>query len=222
MKKYIKMLYRHCLRIAPYIDFYRGQITYYNITAYRNMRNDNGFILPTYPTENRPKQGPILTSVLGSIASSMICLTYQGISSFLHHKRHKALQKAMTVMGKKTDLQQNQIHHLEDTMVMYGVYNSDTLTTLINAVHNMQNTTTWEEKTFACKLNQMYQVYLNEEGTHNIAINFVLFLTTVREKYVKMYERYIEDLKVYSKAIRILSKCYLPIYLLPPSKLEKF
>ena len=36
-----------------------------------------------------------------------------------------------------------------------------------------------------------------------------------------MYERFIEDLKLYSKAIRVLSKGYLPISLLPPSKLEK-
>ena len=36
-----------------------------------------------------------------------------------------------------------------------------------------------------------------------------------------MYERFFEELKTYSKAIRILSKGYLPIYLLPPSKLEK-
>ena len=30
-------------------------------------------------------------------------------------------------MEKKTDLQHNKVHHLEDTMIMYGVYNSDTL-----------------------------------------------------------------------------------------------
>ena len=36
-----------------------------------------------------------------------------------------------------------------------------------------------------------------------------------------MYERFIEELKLYSRAIRDLSKGYLPISLLPPSKLEK-
>ena len=119
------------------------------------------------------------------------------------------------------DLQKNQIHHLEDTMIMYGVYNSDTLAALVRTVQNMQNTTTWKERTFAGKLTTMYQLYLNEEGVYNFAINSILFLTTVREKYVKMYERFIEELKTYSKAIRILSKGYLPIYLLPPSKLER-
>ena len=132
------------------------------------------------------------------------------------------MNKVVTVMEKKTDLQKNQICHLEDTMIMYGIYNSDMLTALINTVQNMQNVTTWKERTFARKLTQMYQFYLNEESAHNFAISSILFLTTVREKYVKMYKRFIEELKNYSKVIRILSKGYLPIYLLPPSKLEKF
>ena len=65
------------------------------------------------------------------------------------------------------------------------------------------------------------EIYSQDEGVHNYAINPVLFLTTVREKYVKMYESFIEELKLYSRAIRVLSKGYLPISLLPPSKLEK-
>ena len=38
---------------------------------------------------------------------------------------------------------------------------------------------------------------------------------------MKIYERFIEELKLYSRAIRVSSKGYLPISLLPPSKLEK-
>ena len=43
----------------------------------------------------------------------------------------------------------------------------------------------------------------------------------MREKYVNMYEKFIEELKLYSKVIRVLSKGYLPISLLAQSKLEK-
>ena len=72
---------------------------------------------------------------------------------FLKHKRQRALNKAVKVMERKTDLQHNKICHLEDTMIMYGVYNSDTLTELIDNVHRMHNTSTWRERTFAGKLN---------------------------------------------------------------------
>ena len=71
------------------------------------------------------------------------------------------------------------------------------------------------------KLHDWMELYSQNEGVCNYAINSVLFLTTIREKYVKMYERFIEELKLYSRAIRVLSKGYLPISLLPPSKLEK-
>ena len=76
-------------------------------------------------------------------------------------------------------------------------------------------------KRLAGTLHDWMEIYSQDEGVHNYAISSVLFLTTVREKYVKIYERFIEELKLYSKAIRVLSKGYLPISLLPPSKLEK-
>ena len=96
-------------------------------------------------------------------------------------------------MEKKTNIQCNRMHHLEDTMIMYGVYNSDTLTDLIDTVHRMQNFTTWNEKTFTGKLHDWMELYAQDKGICNYAINFVLFLTPVREKYVKMYENLLRN-----------------------------
>ena len=209
------------MKIMLYAQLYQRQIQYYNQTAYDTLTNDIGKILPKFLTNNRQKCGAILASILGSVASKVIGLACDGISSFLHHKRHRALHKTIAVMNKKTDIQSNRIHYLEDTMIMYGVYKSDTLTDHIDTVHRMQNFTTWNEKTFTGKLHDWMEIYSQDEGVYNYAINSVLFLTTVQEKYVKMYERFIEELKIYSQAIRVLSKGYLPISLLPPSKLEK-
>ena len=163
----------------PYAQLHQRQIQYYNQTAYDTLTNDIGKILPKFPNDKRQKHGAILASILGSVASKVIGLAYEGISSFLHHKRHKALHKAVAVMNKKTDVQHNRIHHLEDTMIMYGVYNSDTLKDLIDTVHRMQNFTMWNEKTFAGKLHDWMEIYSQDEGMHNYAINSVLFLTTV-------------------------------------------
>ena len=126
------------MKIAPYTQLYQRQIQYYNRTAYDTLTNDIGKILSKFPTDNRQKCGAILASILGNVASKVIGLAYEGISSFLHYKRHKALHKAVSVMNKKTDTQCSRIHHLEDTMIMYGVYNSDTLTDFIDTVHRMQ------------------------------------------------------------------------------------
>ena len=202
-------------------DFTKKQIQYYNHTAYDNLTNDIRKILPKFLTDHRHKRGAILASIVGGIASSVIGLAYKGISSFLHHKRHKALHKAVAVMDKKTNIQHNRIHHLEDTLIIYGVYNSNTLADLTDMVHRMQNFTTWNENIFAGKLHDWMELYSHDEGANNYVINSVIFLTMVREKYVKMYERFVEELKLYSKAIGVLSKGYLPISLLSPSKLEK-
>ena len=90
-----------------------------------------------------------------------------------------------------------------------------------DTVHRLHNQTTLNEKLFAGKIYDWYSWYLSEKGVGQYVINSLLFLTTAREKYVKMYERFINQLKMYSKAIRILLKGYLPISLLLPSKLNK-
>ena len=64
-------------------------------------------------------------------------------------------------------------------MIMYGVYNSDTLKDLIDTVHRMQNLTTWNKKTFAGKLHDWMELYSQDKGVRNYAINSILFLTTV-------------------------------------------
>ena len=167
------------MKIPPYAQLYQRQIQYYNKTAYDTLANDIGKILPKFPTDKRQRHGTILASLLASVASKVIGLAYEGIPSFLHHNRHKALHKAVAVMNKKTDIQHNQIHHLEDSMIMYGVYNSDMLKDLIDTVHRMQNFTTWNEKTFTSKLHDWMEIYSRDKGMCNYAINSVLLFTTV-------------------------------------------
>ena len=72
----------------------------------------------------------------------------------MHHKRHKALHNAVNVIEKRVDMQHNRVYHLEDTMIMYGKYSSDTLMNLIEMVHKMHNLTTWKEKIFVGMLHK--------------------------------------------------------------------
>ena len=217
-KSYIHWYLKHCQKIAPFVKFYQKQIEYYNKTAYGILEKEIGLILPTY---NNKRNKRFIGTLLGSLASGVIGLAFEGISSFLHHKRHKALTKAVNIMKEKADLQHNRVYHLEDTMIMYSKYNSDMLMDVINTVHHMQNLTSWKEKMFVGKMTEWLKKELaKSKNEYSYSVDTILFLTTVREKYVKMYERFIAELKSYSKAIRVLSKGYLPISLIPPSKLQ--
>ena len=220
MQRYIK----HWKRIAPNAKFYKKQIEYYNLTACKILQNETGVILPDFDNNNNNNNNRwkrFVAIILGSIASSVIGLAFEGISSFLHHKRHKALHKAVKVMEKRVYMQHNRVYHLEDTMIMYGKYNSDTLMDLIEMVHKMYNLSTWKEKIFLGKLHKcLKDELINSKNEFGYALHSILFLTTVKDKYVRMYESFIAELRSYSKAIRILSKGYLPLSLIPPSKLE--
>ena len=149
-KSYLLRYIKHCRRIAPYVKFYKQQIDYYHWTAYSILQNEIGLIPPSF--NNRKKR--FLTTILCAIASKVIGLVFEGISSFLHHKRHKALQKAVNIINSKSEIGHNRVYHLEDTMIMYGKYNSDTVMELVKTVHQMQNVTTWKEKIVVSKMNK--------------------------------------------------------------------
>ena len=147
----IKDIKCYCIKIVPHINYYRKQIIYYNQTATDILTNELALILPTFPKQSKQKRG-----IITSLMSGFIGLAYEGISSFLHHKRQKALHKAVHAIENKVDLQCNKIFHLEDSMVMYGVYNSDTLEDLIDTAHKLHNRTTWNEKLYSGQINNWY------------------------------------------------------------------
>ena len=97
-KSYLLRYIKHCRRVPSYVKFYKQQIDYNNWTAYNLLQNEIGLILPNF--NNRKKR--FLTSTLDMIASKVIGLAFEGISSFLHHKRHKAPQKAVNIINSKT------------------------------------------------------------------------------------------------------------------------
>ena len=104
---------------------------------------------------------------------------------------------------------------------MYGAYNVDTLDKLIQMVHKMNTRSSRLERLYAGHVNKWCEMYSSSQGANYYAIHSLLYLRTIQEKYIKMYEGFVNQLKEYSQAIRVLSKGYLPISLLPPSRLAK-
>ena len=73
---------------------------------------------------------------------------------------------------------------------------------LVNMVNQMQNVTTWKEKIFVSKMNNWLKHKLEEVCSEfDYSMDAVLFLITVKEKYVRMYDKFITELRSYSKAI---------------------
>ena len=73
--------------------------------------------------------------IITTLVSSFIGLVYEGISSFLHHKQNNALHKAVRTMNEKANIQCNKLMKLDNSVLMYGIYNAETLEKLIKTVH---------------------------------------------------------------------------------------
>ena len=125
-------------------------------------------------------------------------------------------------MNKRINIEQKRVFHFKDSMIMYGVCNVDTLERLIQMVHKMNNRSVWYKKLYAGHVNKWFEMYLASQGANYYAIHSLLYIRTIQEKYIKMYERFVNQLKEYSHAVRILSKGYLPISLLLPSNWQKY
>ena len=112
--------------------------------------------------------------IISALISGFIGLAFEGISSYLQHKQQKALQQAMHTMNKRINIERNRVFHLEDSMIMYGVYNVDTLEKLIQMVHKMNNRSVWYEKLYAGHVNKWFEMYSASQGANYYAIHSLL------------------------------------------------
>ena len=78
-RKHMLDLMAFCKKIEPFVIYYERLIKSYNNMAHSILEDEINVILPQVP--RKQKYGIITTRV-----SSFIGLTYEGISSFLHHK----------------------------------------------------------------------------------------------------------------------------------------
>ena len=138
-------------------------------------------------------------------------------------KRNKALHKAVNAMNNRANIQHNKLMKLDDTMLMYGIYNTETLEKLIKTVHKIHNTTSSHKKLFAGEHNHsiIRILYTHSLGLHHYSTNSLLYLRIIQDTYISLYRELITQLHTYVSAIRIPTKGYLPNTLLKQDKLQE-
>ena len=125
-------------------------------------------------------------------------------------------------MDSKSTIQFNELMQLENSMLLYCIYNAEMLEKLINTMHNIHNTTSSHERLFVGQQSSLTlrTLYANSLRLHHYSINLPLYLRTVQNKYIALYRELITQLHIYASAIRFFAKGYLPISLVTPSKLR--
>ena len=114
-------------------------------------------------------------------------------------------------MSISTDAQRNKLMHLENTLVMSGIYSAETLEKLVKMVHALHSRQSLYESLFAGQTSAAYEAYSQMHGPCSIqhyVVNFMLHLHTIKDKYVKIYNEFILQSHIFSKAVRILAEGY--------------
>ena len=146
-KTCIKDLVTYWVKLRPYMAFYKMQINMCNKTAHHILKNVVDLILPKCSEGRKSKRG-----IFSTIISGFVGLAFKGISRFVHNRQHKTLHKAVHTMSSKVDVQRNKLIHWENTLVMYGVYNTETLEKPIKTVHALHSRQFMYEKLFAVQI----------------------------------------------------------------------
>ena len=127
-------------------------------------------------------------------------------------------------MSISTDTQRKKLMYLENSLAMYRIYNAETLEKLVKMVQVIHSRQSLIEGLFAGKSAAAYESCLQMHGQCSIqhyTINSMLYLHTMKDKYIEIYNEFISQLPIYAKAVRILTKGYLPISLIMPLKLQE-
>ena len=185
-RKHILDLKTFCRKIEPFVIYYKRLIKSYNNMAHNILENKINLLLPQVPRKQK-------CGIITMLVFSFIELAYEVISSFLHHKQNKALHKAVRAMDNKATILHNKLMQLENSMLMYGVYNAETLEKLITTVHNIHNTTSSHERLFARQQSSitLKSLYAHSLGLHHFSISSLLYLRMIQDKYLALYRELI-------------------------------
>ena len=127
-------------------------------------------------------------------------------------------------MSISTEAQRNKLMHLENSLIIYGVYNVETLEKLVKTAHALHSQQSLVEDLFTGQKVAAYEIYSKMQnvcGVQHYVMNVLLYLHTIKEKYIAVYNEFIKQLCIYAKAVRILAKGYLPISLITLYKLQE-
>ena len=76
------------------------------------------------------------------------------------------------------------VFHLEDSMIMHGIYNVDTLEKLIQMEHKMNTRSVWFEKLYTGHVNKWFKMYSSSQGVNYYAIHSLLYLRSIQKIFL--------------------------------------
>ena len=156
------------------------------------------------------------------LTGKIATIAVEALGSHLQRKRQRAMVKAVNHLQSKQFLTRNQLYTLEKDFLMYGEYDVQSTDGLIKALKNLNNRTVYLEKMLNGHFENIVMRYVKEtRGLDIYAHQVNLYVQAMRERYLRIPENLIAEIRLLMRSIAILSKGYLPPQLFSPTDLVK-
>ena len=175
---------------------------------------------------NRSKR---LLGALGAIASAALpavgklaTLAVEELGAYLQRKRNKALKVALQEMDNKIGVTLNEMHQLEKDFLLYGEFDINSTKSIMELLDSLHNRTSTLENILEMKETEWnIRFLLSTNGPAVYSHMTQLYIDNLKEKYIRLYEALVTELRLLLRSIAILSKGYLPPQMFPPTTLVR-
>ena len=182
---------------------------------------------PPEKTSNRSKRAiPGLVPLVGGLVTqgvgALITLARESISAHISKKRSKAIAKAMVALEDNAIRTKNKLQLLEKDFLMYGDFDINSTMSIIEMFQYLGNRTLSLEQWIRGHDPYWSNHYIKQTMGQTMYVHQLhLYINSVKEKYIRLYQRLENELKLIIRSIGILSTGHLPPHLFPPSLLAK-
>ena len=189
-----------------------------------DMKTDSTDKLSNTSSTLHPYRGERSFAAFVPALASLATIAVESIGAFLQKKHNKALRKGLKAIKSDQTLAWNSIKQLEDDFLLYGKYNIDSLEKIIHTVnhlgdrvHQMEGLLMGKDQNVATR----QFLHFNYLGRLLFAHKLNIYLTSVQETQLRLYDELERVLREFLSAVEILSRGHLPVSLFPPTILPR-
>ena len=126
-------------------------------------------------------------------------------------------------MQSQQFLQRNQLFKIKQDFLMYGDYEVQTTDGMIKLLSNLNDRTANLERMLSGKDSRLASLYLNLNlrGTEIYSHQLNLYIHAMKERYLRVLENLISELRPLLRSTAILSRGYLPPQLFSPTDIVR-
>ena len=173
--------------------------------------------------ENIPRKKRGILGIALPFVGKLATIAIEALGSHLQRKRRRALAKALEKMQSNQFLTKNQLFKIKQDFLMFGDYEVQTTDGMIKLLRNLNNRTVNLEAMLTGKDSRLASLYLNLNlrGTQVFAHQVNMYVHAMKERYLRVPENLINELRLLLRSIAILSKGYLPPQLFSPTDIVR-